>query len=284
MRPVSSDHPGIDLATEHQAMSDVLINLNNVGFARDKRDILSNINLQISCGERWLVLGANGCGKSTLLQMMALREHPSSGTIDIFGERLGRMDVRQARRNIGFAAQGLADQLRPDLRAIDIVVTAKNAALEPWWHVYSPDDFAQAQRQLDRLDIGTYSERTFATLSSGERQRVLLARTLMTQPKLIVLDEPFAGLDLPAREDLISALTSLGQDQDVDAIVLVTHHLEEVPLGMTHLLCLREGRIVYCGPFTDGMTSSTVSETFGLQVDVTTSTRGRLQAQARNSG
>ena len=264
-------------------MTEVLINLNQVGFARDEHDILSDINLQISCGERWLVLGANGCGKSTLLRMMALREHPSSGTIDVFGERLGKMDVRQARRNIGFAAQGLADQLRPELRAIDIVVTAKNAALEPWWHVYSPEDFAKAQRQLDRLDIGAYSERPFSTLSSGERQRVLLARTLMTQPQLVVLDEPFAGLDLPAREDLISALTSIGQNQDVGAIVLVTHHLEEVPLGMTHLLCLREGRIVYRGPFADGMTSSTVSETFGLHIDVTTSPGGRLQAQARHS-
>ncbi|MBL6635612.1 MAG: ATP-binding cassette domain-containing protein [Ilumatobacteraceae bacterium] len=264
-------------------MSEVLIELKAAGFARDEHDILSDINLQISNGERWLVLGSNGCGKSTLLRMMALREHPSSGTVDVFGERLGKMDVRQARRNIGFAAQGLSDELRPELRAIDIVVTAKNAALEPWWHVYSPDDMAQAQSQLDRLDVGALSERPFATLSSGERQRVLLARTLMTHPKLIVLDEPFAGLDLPAREDLIMALTSLGQDQDVGGLVLVTHHLEEVPLGMTHLLCLREGRTVYLGPFSQGMTSSTVSETFGRRIDVTTSPGGRLQAQAHNS-
>jgi len=141
-------------------MSEVLIELKAAGFARDEHDILSDINLQISNGERWLVLGSNGCGKSTLLRMMALREHPSSGTVDVFGERLGKMDVRQARRNIGFAAQGLSDELRPELRAIDIVVTAKNAALEPWWHVYSPDDMAQAQSQLDRLDVGALSEPT----------------------------------------------------------------------------------------------------------------------------
>ena len=263
-------------------MSAEIAQFQSVGFSRGDRMILSDIDLSISRGERWLVLGGNGSGKSTLLRMMALREHPSFGEIDILGERLGRMDVRAMRKQIGFAAQGLTDQLRPDLRAIDVVVTAIHAALEPWWHTYTETDFAQARGQLERLEIGDLAEQPFGTLSSGERQRVLLARTLMNNPKLIVLDEPFAGLDLVAREDLISALMTLNRDEHIGAIVLVTHHLEEVPPGMTHLLCLREGRPIFSGPLALGLNSKVVSETFGIAIEVASIESGRLQAVASN--
>ncbi len=280
MWSIGGHYTGVNHNRRPKAMTAELAQFRSVGFSRGERTILSNINLTVSHGERWLVLGGNGSGKSTLLRMMALREHPSLGEIDILGERLGRMDVRQARRRIGFSAQGLTDQLRPDLRAIDVVVTAIHAALEPWWHTYSGADLAQARNQLERLEIGHLAEQTFGTLSSGERQRVLLARTLMNQPSFIVLDEPFAGLDLVAREDLISALMTLNSDEDIGAIVLVTHHLEEVPPGMTHLLCLREGRPIFNGPLALGLNSETVSETFGISVEVTSAESGRLQAVA----
>lgn len=263
-------------------MSIELVSLHSVGFARGERQILRDIDLTISTGQRWLVLGGNGSGKSTLLRMMALREHPSVGEIDILGERLGRMDVRTARQQIGFSAQGLSDQLRSDLRSIDVVVTAIHAALEPWWHTYSSAEVAQAQTQLERLEIGHLAQQTFGTLSSGERQRVLLARTMMNEPSLIVLDEPFAGLDLVAREDLIDALAILSGDSNVGAMVLVTHHLEEVPPGITHLLCLRDGRSIYNGTFDEGMNSAVISQTFGIDVEVTSTSEGRLRAVSRN--
>ena len=260
-----------------------LVRFHSVGFSRGDRNILSNIDLTVSRGERWLVLGGNGSGKSTLLRMIALREHPSRGEIDVLGERLGRMDVREARKHIGFSAQGLTDQLRADLRAVDVVVTAIHAALEPWWHRYSDTDYQRAQEQLDRLQVGGLAQQPFGTLSSGERQRVLLARTLMNRPSLIVLDEPFAGLDLVAREDLINALESLNKDVDVGAIVLVTHHLEEVPPGMTHLLCLRDGETVFRGSFIDGMNSANISNTFGINVEVTATDEERLRAVSKST-
>lgn len=281
MWPISCDHTGFNYNNALDLMRSEIVAFDSVGFSRGDRHILSGIDLTISRGDRWLVVGGNGSGKSTLLRMMALREHPSSGSIDVFGERLGRIDVRQARRQIGFSAQGLSDQLRVELRAIDVVVTAIHAALEPWWHTYSPAEFALAQQQLDRLHIGELGEQPFGTLSSGERQRVLLARTLMNQPSLIVLDEPFAGLDLVAREDFIDALAMLNRDDDVGALALVTHHLEEVPPGMTHMLCLREGRAVFTGTINEGMTSDVISETFGINIEVTLSDEGRLRAVSR---
>ena len=280
MRATCCNDTGDDYERCCSDVSDPLVKLSHVGFSRGERDILTDINLEIASGERWLVVGGNGSGKSTLLRMMALREHPSAGTIDVLGERLGRMDVRAMRRRIGFAAQGLTDQLRPDLRAIDVVVTALHAALEPWWHQYSKDDVAMAHQQLDRLGISHLSQQTFGTLSSGERQRVLLARTLMNNPALIILDEPFAGLDLVAREDLIDALGSLTRDGSIGALVLVTHHLEEVPQGMTNLLCLRNGATVFRGSMSSGMTSATMSETFGVSLSVTATEEGRLRAVA----
>ena len=264
-------------------MSTELVSMRSVGFARGERQILCEIDMTILSGQRWLILGGNGSGKSTLLRMMALREHPSVGVFDILGERLGRIDVRKARQQIGFSAQGLADQLRSDLRAIDVVITAIHAALEPWWHTYSSAEVAQAQAQLERLQIGHLAQQTFGSLSSGERQRVLLARTLMNEPSLIVLDEPFAGLDLVAREDLIEALAILSSDNNVGAMILVTHHLEEVPPGMTHLLCLREGRSIYNGTFEEGMNSAVISQTFGIDVEVTSTSEGRLRAISRMS-
>lgn len=258
-----------------------IVTVTDVAFQRGERTILTGINWRVQSGERWVVLGPNGGGKSTLLKLLALVEHPSSGTIDVLGERLGRMDVRAMRRRIGYASQGFSDQLRLDLTAEDIVVTAINAALEPWWHSYSEQQRAQARRCLNRMGVGSRAEQRFGSLSSGERQRVLIARTLMTSPDLVVLDEPFVGLDLLAREDLVDALHGLTGDRALSALVMVTHHLEEVPSGVTHVLGVRDAKICFEGPIEKAFSNEVLSEIFGCELEVHRGVDGRFSARAR---
>src|SRR6478735_11259379 len=215
-------------------------------------------------GQRWLVLGANGSGKTTLLRIASMYEHPSSGNVDVLGERLGRTDVRVLRRRIGYMSPALAAQFRGDLRCLDIVMTAKYAALEPWWHRYDDADRQRARSCLEQLGIGRLAERSFSTLSSGERQRVLLARTLMPEPGLLLLDEPTAGLDLAGREDLVAGLAELAADPTTPATVLVTHHGEEIPVGFTHLLLLADGRVTAAGPLDEVLDAARLSACFGL--------------------
>jgi iron complex transport system ATP-binding protein len=242
------------------------VSLRGVRLVRDERVILDDINWSVQPGERWVVLGRNGSGKTTIVRIASLYLHPSEGTVEVLGERLGRTDVRVLRRRIGLASAALARELRPDLRALDVVMTAKYAALEPWWHRYDDDDRARALAQLERFGIAAYADRTFGTLSSGEQQRTLLARTLMTEPGLVLLDEPTAGLDLGGREELVSALTLLARDDTAPPMVLVTHHVDEIPPGFTHVLLLRAGRIHAAGPIETTLTAETLSGCFGMEL------------------
>jgi iron complex transport system ATP-binding protein len=230
---------------------------------------LDGLSLQVHDHERWVILGPNGSGKSTLVQIVTGWLHTSRGDVAILGARLGKgVDWRLHRQRVGVVSAAFAKLLRTDLPAQDVVMTAKHAALEPWWHEYSDED---RQRAYDLLDVGGFgylAQRNFGALSEGERQQVQLARTLMGNPDLLVLDEPAAGLDLGARERLVGRLTELAADPSPMPIVLVTHHLEEVPVGFTHALLLRNGRAVAQGPIADVLTSANVSETFGLSVDV----------------
>lgn len=260
-------------------MSSVL-KLSGVSFVRDERVILATLDWEVRSGERWLVLGANGSGKTTLLRIASMYEHPSSGEVKVLGERLGRTDVRVLRRRIGYLSAALAAQFRPALRAIDIVMTARYAALEPWWHRYSPEDEAQALACLDRMGVAWTAERPLATLSSGEQQRVLLARTLMNDPGVVVLDEPSARLDLGGREQLVQALAELTTDPAAPPLVLVTHHLDEVPPGMTHVLMLRDGVVVARGPIEATLTAETLSACFGLPLELERRSDGRFSAWA----
>lgn len=264
-------------------MTNSIVDFGAVTFVRGERQILGPIELSIGHGENWLVIGPNGCGKSTLMRMAALQEHPTSGTLTVLGGELGRIDVRTLRRRIGFGALGLADRLRPDLRAVDVVVTALNAALEPWWHHYSDVDIDIARARLDSLGVGDRWESAFGTLSSGERQRVLLARSLMADPELIILDEPYSGLDLGAREDLVYALGDLMTTRKTGALLLVTHHLEEVPVGISHLLAMRDGEAMYSGSLEAGLTDDILSRTFGLPLHVERSEDGRISARLLRS-
>jgi iron complex transport system ATP-binding protein len=240
------------------------LSLRNVTLVREGRAILNNVSWKVGADERWVVLGRNGCGKSTLMKIASLYLHPSSGDVEVLGEKLGRTDVRSLRKRIGVASSGMADQLRSDLIATDVVMTAKNAALEPWWHTYDEADRQRALDCLERMEIGRLANRSFATLSSGEKKRVLLARTLMPQPGLLLLDEPTAGLDLAGREDLVRTLGILAAEVDTPATVLVTHHVEEIPEGFTNILMLREGQVLTAGPLDIVLTESNLSECFEM--------------------
>jgi iron complex transport system ATP-binding protein len=254
-----------------------VLRLTGVGVTRDGRHILDGVDWAVAAGERWAVLGANGSGKSTLLKVAALQLHPTRGDVEVLGERLGRTDVRSLRRRVGYAGASLADQLRPALTATDAVMTAKHAALEPWWHTYDDDDRANARERLNRMGVGHLADHELGTLSSGERQRVLVARTLMGEVGLVLLDEPTAGLDVGGREDLVAGLDRL----DGPPVVLVTHHLEEVPPSFTSALLLHDGRAVAQGPIEDVLTDDHVSTTFGLPIEVRRDDRGRWSATAR---
>ncbi len=254
------------------------LELDEILYIRDGRAIINGVNLRVASHERWLVLGANGSGKTTLLRIAAMYEHPSSGTVRVLGEQLGRTDVRQLRRKIGYASAALAAQLRPDLSALDVVKTARFAALEPWWHQYTPGDEQEARRHLDRMGVAAYAHRSLGTLSSGEQQRVLLARSLMNDPAVLLLDEPSARLDLGGREQLVAALGDLATDPSAPPLVLVTHHVDEVPAGITHVLLLRAGRALAQGSIDDVLTSEALSECFDLPLVLERRGDGRLTA------
>jgi iron complex transport system ATP-binding protein len=237
--------------------------LRGVGFVRDGRRILDGVDWTVEDGQRWVMLGPNGSGKTTLVRIASMWEHPSSGDVEVLGGVLGRVDARRHRTAVAVVSAAVANLLRPQITCLDIVMSAKNGALETWWHTYDDGDRASAVAALERLGAGHLAARTFATLSSGERQRVLLARALSVSPGLVLLDEPFAGLDLGAREELIDRLASLAGDPAAPPLVLVTHHVDEIPPGFTHGLLLAEGRVVAAGPLGEVLTARSLSDTFG---------------------
>lgn len=260
-----------------------VLDLDHVSFVRDGRRILDDVTWQVMADQRWLILGANGSGKTTLVRISSMYEHPSSGTVSVLGETLGRTDVRVLRRRIGVMSAALGAQLRPVLTARDVVVTARYAALEPWWHTYTAEDHERAQACLDQMGVGRFAERSLGTLSSGEQQRVLLARALMNEPGLIVLDEPSARLDLGGREQLVGALSDLTTDPAAPPLVLVTHHVDEVPPGMTHAMLLLQGQVLASGAIDDVLTADALSECFSMPLVLERRGDGRLTAWSRRS-
>lgn len=241
---------------------------------------LQNVTLEVGREERWLVLGANGSGKTTLVRVAGCWVHPTSGSVEVLGERLGRVDVRRLRRRIGFLSAALADRLRPELSALDVVRTARFAALEPWWHRYDAADDAAAAAALERVGVAPFAERSFGSLSSGERQRVLLARALVNDPAILLLDEPSARLDLAGREQLVAALDAIAGGPDPLPLVLVSHHVEDVPASMTHVALLKAGRIFLSGPIGEVLDAEALSECFGLALRLERR-GGRLSASRR---
>jgi iron complex transport system ATP-binding protein len=247
---------------------DTVIALDRVSVIRGGNHLLRGLSWQVELDERWVILGPNGAGKTTLLNLASARMHPSRGTAFVLGERLGRTDVNELRTRIGLTSAKLADSLPPEERVIDAVVTAAWSVVGRWRESYDPMDERRARTLLDQLGMGALAERTFGTLSEGERKRVQIARALMTDPELMLLDEPAAGLDLGGREDLVARLAELAQDPDAPALVLVTHHVEEIPPGFTHAMLLREGTVVASGLLGETLTADNLSKTFGLPLVV----------------
>ena len=245
-----------------------VLDLDAIGVTIDGRTVLDSISWQINPGQHWVVLGPNGGGKSTLLRVAGLALHPTRGTVRVLGQELGRVDIRPLKARLGVASAALVDQLRGRLTAEEIVRCGRFAALEPWWHQYEPEDTVRAEGLLAQVGLKDYGDRSFGTLSSGERQRVLLARALMPDPALVLLDEPTAGLDFGGREELVGALQGLAADEQSPPSVLVTHRVEDIPASTTHLLAVAEGRALAAGPIADTLRGEMMSELFGLPVEV----------------
>jgi iron complex transport system ATP-binding protein len=258
---------------------DTVILFDRVSVIRSGNFLVRGLSWQVELDERWVILGPNGAGKTTLLNLASARLHPSRGTAWVLGERLGRTDVNELRTRVGLTTGSFTERVPPDERVLDVVLTAAWSVVGRWRENYDPQDEARARRLLDQMGMGALLEREFGTLSEGERKRTQIARALMTDPELMLLDEPTAGLDLGGREDLLARLTELAEDPDAPAMVLVTHHVEEIPPGFTHAMLLREGSVVAAGLLRETMTADNLSKTFGLPL-VVRRTAGRYTARA----
>ncbi|MGH3724984.1 MAG: ABC transporter ATP-binding protein [Mycobacterium sp.] len=245
---------------------DLLLDFRDVLLRRDHKVLVGPVTWSVELDERWVVVGPNGAGKTSLLRIAAAMEHPTSGSAAILGEQLGRVDVSELKARIGLSSAALAQRI-PDNEVVrDLVVSAGYAVLGRWREEYEDVDTARAVDMLETLGAEHLAERTYGTLSEGERKRVLIARALMTDPELLLLDEPAAGLDLGGREELVARLGELAADPDAPAMVLVTHHVEEIPPGFSHALLLSEGEVVTQGLLADVMTSENLSRAFGQSI------------------
>ena len=257
-----------------------MLSFDKVSTYYGKIQALHDVSVEVKKGEIVTLIGANGAGKSTLLQLAAARLHPTAGDVGVLDEVLGAVDVFELRPRIGLSSAQLAAQVPANETVQDAVVTAAYGITGTWRERYETEDRARALGLVATWGLSRLAHRAFGTLSDGERKRVLIARALMTDPELLLLDEPAAGLDLAGREDLVRQLTALATDEDAPALVLVTHHLEEVPPGFTHALLLRAGGVVAAGPIESTLTEEHLSAAFGTDLKVTR-TGGRYTAVAR---
>lgn len=257
----SGNHRRVDL-------TDLVVRMDGVVVRRGATTLLDRVDWRVELDEKWVVLGPNGAGKTTLLRLAATELHPTCGTVHILGERLGRTDVFELRPRIGFSSASLAGRIPGDEMVSDLVVSAGYAVLGRWRERYEYLDQARAAGLLAALGVGGMTSRRFGTLSEGERKRVLIARALMTDPELLLLDEPAAGLDLGGREDLLAWLAALAVDPDSPATVLVTHHVEEIPPGFTHAMLMRDGAVVAQGLLDAVLTEDNLSKTYGVDLVV----------------
>ncbi|KMO78627.1 iron complex transport system ATP-binding protein [Mycobacterium sp. BK558] len=250
----------------HEADEDLLIDFAKVTLRRNGRLLVGPVTWSVELDERWVVVGPNGAGKTSLLRIAAAMEHPSSGTAYVLGERLGRVDMSELRARIGLSSAALAQRVPDDEIVRDLVVSAGYSVLGRWREKYDDVDYERALDMLESVGGEHLADRTYGTLSEGERKRVLIARSLMTDPELLLLDEPAAGLDLGGREELVARLSDLALDPDAPAMVLVTHHVEEIPPGFSHCLILSEGAVVDAGLLTDVLTAENLSTAFGQSI------------------
>jgi iron complex transport system ATP-binding protein len=258
-------------------VSEVVLSCTGVSVRRGEAMLLSNIKWTVRSNERWVVLGPNGAGKTTLLRIAAALMFPTSGSVQVLDEHLGATDLAELRQRIGWASGSLADDFPPNESVTDVVMTGAQAVTGRWRDTYDDVDRIRAEALIRAWGLDGLQSRTIGTLSEGERKRTLIARSLMADPELLLLDEPGAGLDLAGREDLVHRLSLLAHDQSSPAQVLITHHVEEIPSGFTHALLLRGGQAVAQGAIHEALTSQTLSEAFGLPLDLRRE-HGRLAA------
>lgn len=260
-----------------------VLDLKNVTVRRSSTTILDSVSWTVDDGQRWVLLGRNGAGKTTLLQVAAARMHPSKGTAVVLGERLGRVDVAELKTRIGLCSAALADQIPPGETVLDVVLTGAYGMTGRWRETYENVDESRARDLLAAFRVAALADRTFGTLSEGERKRVQIARALMADPELLLLDEPGAGLDLGGREELVGALAELAGDSRSPVLVLVTHHVEDIPPGFTHVLLLREGQVHSAGPLDEVLTADNLTGAFGLPLHLD-HVDGRWSARAVPAG
>ncbi|PLW01630.1 ABC transporter ATP-binding protein [Corynebacterium ulcerans] len=247
---------------------DLLLDFSEVEFKRGGKTLVGPVEWQVELDERWVILGPNGAGKTTLIRMAAAEEFPSKGKLWIMGEQLGRTDMRDLRAMIGVSSSALGNRIPADEKVSDLVISAGYAILGRWREEYEEWDLGRATEILEQVGAYHLADQTWGTLSEGERKRVLVARALMTNPELLLLDEPTAGMDLGGREDLVAYLGELAMDADAPAIVMITHHVEEVPPGFTHALLLDEGAVVAQGLIDDVITSENLTRAFHQPIAV----------------
>jgi len=257
-----------------------VVSLDKLSIVRSEKKILDDISLSIDSSQRWVIIGANGAGKTTLLRVMAAALQPSSGQAKILGETLGEINVFELRTRVGFASSALAARIPNSETVLDAVMTASYGITGRWNEKYEAVDERRAMRVLEEWHLAEFADRAFGTLSDGERKRVQIARSVMTDPELLLLDEPVASLDIAAREQTIKIISSYASHPKAPAIVMVTHHLEEIPVGFTHALILDGGKLYAAGPIEQTLTSVKLSEAFGLALEVTAA-GGRYTVRAK---
>jgi len=255
-----------------------VLDFNNVTVFRDKKPVLRNVDWQVESNQRWVIIGPNGAGKTTLLRVAAAQIQPSTGTAIVLGQTLGKVNVFELRTRIGFASNALSSHIPNSETVLNSVMTAIYGVTGRWNEQYDDIDIRRAMRILNEWHLSDLAERAFGTLSDGERKRAQIARAVMPDPELLLLDEPVASLDLAAREQTVSLIGAYASEPAAPAIVMVTHHLEEIPAGFTHALVVSGGQVFAAGPIEQTLTSDKLSEAFGVSVLVEF-TDGRYRAR-----
>lgn len=245
-----------------------IVNLENLSLVRDGREILSQINFNVNDNERWVIVGPNGAGKTTLLKILAAQLQPSSGLAQILGETLGEINVFELRTRVGFASSAIASRIPNSELVLDAVMTASYAITGRAKEMYEDVDQRRAKRVLAEWDLAEYANRPFGTLSDGEKKRTQIARAVMPDPELLLLDEPVASLDIGSREATIKILGNYASHPKAPAIIMVTHHLEEIPAGFTHALVLANGRVAASGSINQTLTTEVLSKAYGIELEV----------------
>ena len=245
---------------------DLLIDFRDVALVRNGTTLVGPVSWQVELDERWVIIGPNGAGKTSLVRMAAAELHPTTGTAFVLNEQLGHTEIRELTTRIGVTSPALAARIPAEEIVSDVVISAGYSVLGRWREAYDQSDRAQAVESLESMGAEHLADRRFGTLSEGERKRVMIARALMTDPELLVLDEPAAGLDLGGREELVARLGQLAADPDAPATILITHHVEEIPEGFTHAMLLAEGQVVAQGLLDQVLTEKNLSTAFRQQI------------------